>query len=250
MNSVSVALLPSLLRPNDLLGATAIVIDVLRATTVMTTAIANGARRIVPCETIDEAKRLGRELGDESLLCGERGGLPIEDFDLGNSPAEYNSATVRDKTLVMTTTNGTKALIAVNAADQVLTASFLNRSAVVQRIRQAARVLICCAGTDGEISREDVLLAGAIVAILAEDYHYQLANDSAQLAYDAWKPIELDEANPDRVITALRCSQGGRNLERIGHAADIVLAGQIDTIPIVPTRTNRQPLELRFARQT
>ncbi|MEZ6089677.1 MAG: 2-phosphosulfolactate phosphatase [Pirellulaceae bacterium] len=246
MQSVSVSLLPSILRPQLLPGSIAVVIDVLRATTVMATAIANGADRILPCQTIEEAHRLVQLNRRQSLLCGERGGLPIDGFDLGNSPAEYMPETVSGKSLVMTTTNGTKALAAVNGADDVVTACFLNRSAVLAHVQDAQRVLVCCAGTDGEISREDVLLAGALVASLVESFNFKMADDSTRLALDSWKQVAGDDPTICQLTDALLDSQGGRNLQRIGHADDITLAAQIDTLSIVPTRTNLHPLELRF----
>ena len=114
-------------------GTTAVVIDVIRATSTIMEALANGARAVYPVASTEEAVQLAASLGrDDSLLCGERKGVMIEGFDLGNSPREYTPDVVAEKQLVMTTTNGTRAFVAVQGAERVVSASFLNLSAVVE----------------------------------------------------------------------------------------------------------------------
>src|SRR5205823_2818049 len=116
------------------------------------------------------------------LLTGERHGKPIAGFDIGNSPREFTAARCKGKTVVMATTNGTPAIVRAAEAERVLIAAFVNFSAVCEQLRTDARpVHIVCAGTDGGISFEDALLAGALVDFLCEQGEVKL-NDSARLA--------------------------------------------------------------------
>src|SRR5262245_35942829 len=109
--SIFVHLLPSLIPPGALRGGVAVVIDVLRASTVIVQALASGCEAVIPTLEIDEARRIATSLpAGKSLLGGERHGLPIEGFDLGNSPGDYTDEVCSGKTLVITTTNGTKAI--------------------------------------------------------------------------------------------------------------------------------------------
>ena len=158
----------------DLRGAVCVVFDVLRATSTMVTALHHGARAIVPVAEIAEALAIRRQQPD-ILLGGERDGVRIRsaqtgdvDFDLGNSPREYTAAVVRDKTIVSTTTNGTRALRACAGAQTVLAASFLNLSATASWLRQVqpTEVMLVCAGTRENVATEDVLAAGALVEML------------------------------------------------------------------------------------
>ncbi len=119
------------------------------------------------------------------VLGGERRGLKIEGFDLGNSPAEYTSESVGGKDVVLTTTNGTKALSHARQSAQIYVGAFVNLSAVCAKLSESMHVDLLCAGTDGQITREDVLLAGAVVARLTEQ-PYWTPDDPALIARDAW----------------------------------------------------------------
>src|SRR6266851_4504996 len=151
---VRVHLLPQLAPPGNLRGGVAVVIDVLRATTTIIHALAAGCEAVRPCAEVEEAKALadGMRAG-RVLLAGERGGRPLPGFDLGNSPGEYVPKICRGTTLVLTTTNGTLALLRAAEAERVLIAGFVNYSAVCEQLRQDLRPLhIVCAGTEGEIT--------------------------------------------------------------------------------------------------
>ena len=231
--TLDVYLLPELASPDQLQGKTVVVIDVLRASTTITTALAVGAREVVPCLEVDEARRVAAEYGPDLLLGGERDGLPIDGFDFGNSPAEYTSARVSGKTIVFTTTNGTKSMQRCRQADLVLIGAFVNLSAVCRVLLGTTQIGLVCAGTCGEITAEDVLFAGAVVNKLTSAGEQKLElNDQAQLARDAWQVPAAD----DRVDLGvrLRQSQGGRNLTRIGMTGDIDLAARVDAFEIVP----------------
>ncbi len=241
MSKLRVHFLPELVAPSALAGSRCVVVDVLRATTTIVEAIGAGAIAVMPCLTIDDARRRAAEFGaGESVLGGERGGRPIEGFDLGNSPAEYTAARVAGKTVVLTTTNGTKALLHCTAGSQVLIGALVNLSAVCARLQASAlggeeSIDVVCAGTDGQITREDVLFAGAVAERLAGT-GIQL-DDSAEIARDAWRSVTggaSDGELQQRLVMALSASRGGRNLIENGMAGDIQLAARVDQFAIVP----------------
>ena len=208
---LSPAELPALAK-RDLRDATCVVFDVLRATSTFVTALHHGAKAIVPVSEIAEALAL-RQKQPDVLLGGERDGVRIRaaqtggiDFDLGNSPREFTPEKVRDKTIVSTTTNGTRALRACAGAQTVMAASFLNLTATAQFIRrlQPAQIILVCAGTRENIATEDVLAAGALCELLSDHFGITDApltpslspfergegvrlNDSAETARNAWR---------------------------------------------------------------
>ena len=238
---LDVYLLPSLVAPDGLAGRTAVVIDVLRATTTIVQALASGAREVLVCQDIVQARAAAAEIGTDAILGGERGGLPIEGFQLGNSPAEFTPAIVGGKTLIFTTTNGTRAMAACAAARQVWLAAFVNFSAICRELAAGAMspscegVTLVCAGTDGEVTREDALLAGAIVDDLASNRDLRMAlNDQAEIAADAWRACCRDLGANDPLQRALRASRGGRNLLEIGMENDIAIAAEIDKFDLAP----------------
>jgi len=157
-------------------GGIAVVIDVLRASTTIITALANGAARVRPMADVAAARASAAALGPGTVLGGERGGVRIDGFDLGNSPAEYARDRVAGRSLVITTTNGTAALAACRAAREIVVGAIVNRSAVVAAVRRLAAaaadcdaVHLVCAGTDGAVTAEDVLAAGAILDAALRD---------------------------------------------------------------------------------
>ena len=235
---VQVHLLPTLAPPGRLAGGVAVVIDVLRATTTIIHALAAGCSSVRPCAEVEEARALaGTMRAGRVLLGGERGGAPLPGFDLGNSPREYTTKLCRKATLVLTTTNGTSALLRAAEADRALVAGFVNFSAVCEQLRQDARpVHIICAGTDGEVTLEDTLLAGAFVDYLCDAGEVRL-NDGARLAWDCY------ETHCQVLLGALEISQGGANLRKLGYDDDIRAAVQIDQFALVP-ELRRDPLRV------
>jgi 2-phosphosulfolactate phosphatase len=235
---VHVHLLPALVPAGALANALAVVIDVLRATTTIVHALAAGCKAVLPCAEVEEARELagGMRVG-RVLLGGERGGAPLPGFDLGNSPREYTAKLCRGNTLVLTTTNGTRALLRAVEAARTLVAAFVNYSAVCEQLRQDARpVHIVCAGTEGSVSLEDTLLAGALVEYLCQLGEVQV-NDGARLAWDCFE-------NHGRVLLgALEVSQGGAILRRLGYDDDIRAAAEVDRFALVP-ELRRDPLRV------
>ena len=229
-------LLPQLVPPERLRGGVAVVIDVLRATTTIVTALAAGCVCVRPCLEIDEARHLaGQFPAGGVLLGGERDGSPLPGFDLGNSPREYTCSICRGKTLVLTTTNGTRALLHASAAERVLVGAFVNYSAVCEQLKQDTRpVHIVCAGSAGEVTLEDTLLAGAFVEYLSETSAVRL-NDAARLAWDCY------ETHGKVLEGALEVSAGGVRLRELGYDEDIRAAARIDQFALVP-ELRREPL--------
>jgi 2-phosphosulfolactate phosphatase len=237
---VCVHLLPELAAPGRLAGGLAIAVDVLRATTTIIHALAAGCTSVRPCAEVEEARALADSLpAGKVLLGGERGGRPLPGFDLGNSPLDYTPRRCKGTTLVLTTSNGTRAVLRAAEAQRVLIAGFVNFSAVCEQICLDARpVHIVCAGADGEPCLEDTLLAGAFIDVLCEEAEV-LLNDSARLAWDCFE-------NHGRILAgALDVSQGGVHLRALGYGADVAAAGEVDRFALVP-ELRRDPLRLEI----
>ncbi|MDB6038233.1 MAG: comB [Verrucomicrobiales bacterium] len=203
MNTLKVLFVPAefeALTPADLTEATCVVFDVLRATSTMVAALNNGALGIVPVATIEAAVRL-HELDRDVLLAGERHGIRIRaaqtggiDFAFGNSPREFTADKVARKTIVTTTTNGTRALRACLGAENVFAASFANLNATAARIRDLRpdQLLLVCSGTGSEVSFEDALCAGALADLLWNDTFASDHADSAHIARSVYRKHQND----------------------------------------------------------
>lgn len=247
---------------------TAVVIDTLRFTTTACQALQVGARSVQVAPTIERAHRMAEACSPTALLCGERLGHRIEGFDLGNSPVEVTRDQVDGRDLVFTTTNGTLAVEAVQHLPTILLAALVNRQATSRFVHDhtSGDTIIVCAGTNGHVTWEDVLTAGAIIDLLispAADFAY--GNDSALLAHSAWqnwlanagqlsstadgklsstaggggnsdqrtKQSGLTEQATARLLAELSRSLGGRNLLKSGYQRDLQFAAQLDRLPVV-----------------
>jgi 2-phosphosulfolactate phosphatase len=221
------------LKDRDLSGAVCVVFDILRATSTMMTALANGAARIVPVASIGEALAW-REREPSALLAGERDGLRIRahqsggiDFDLGNSPREFLPEIVRGKTVVITTTNGTRALRACASARRTLIGTFLGLSALHQRLEAASvsSLLLVCAGTFEEASYEDLLAAGAVCDRLWPRFEGGHIADSAMIARQIYREVADDP------LGAMRFARNGRRLLSVPELKDdVAFCLQRDTL--------------------
>jgi 2-phosphosulfolactate phosphatase len=221
----------------DLSDAACVVFDVLRATTSMVTALGNGAEAIYPVVAIDEAVAMHRR-DSGLLLAGEREGLRIRkeltgdaDFDLGNSPREFTREKVCGKTVVMTTTNGTRALRACAAAQTVLVGAFLNlgRLADCLRHERPKHLILVCSGTHEEAAYEDTLAAGALCEAIWERYEGGHIADSAQMA----RAIYLG-AKADLLAAVTAHSRNGRRLLAMPELReDVALCLQRGTVQFV-----------------
>lgn len=245
---ISVAQLPSLL-PTDWAQAStlAIVIDTLRFTSTCCQALVSGAKDIRAAAELDAARQLAQSIGSLVMLCGERHCNRIEGFDLGNSPLEYQSHVVGGRSLVFSTTNGTRAVQAAQAAEQVIMCGLVNRGAVANYVQQSGfdHVWIVCAGTDGQIAAEDVLTAGAVVqSLLVLDRHARLANDSALMAANLMAQL-VAAHRPSTLLDGLQqyLSQtlGGRNLIESGYRSDLLEVARLDALDVVPGNSPSRP---------
>jgi 2-phosphosulfolactate phosphatase len=229
--------LPDQIPAGQLAGGVVVVVDVLRATTVMVHALASGCEAVVPCLEIEEARRLAGSMPEGSaLLAGERQGVAVEGFDLGNSPGAFVPEVCRGTTLVMTTTNGTRAILACLEARAILVGAFVNVSATVEAAELMAGpsgpVHVVCAGTDGLVSWEDSLLAGLLVTRL-EDRGFAPENDPAWIVRSAWLDAQrcLNAGTPLRELIAR--GRGGRRVLELGLGADIEAAAEVDRFGLV-----------------
>jgi 2-phosphosulfolactate phosphatase len=236
---LDVAFLPSLITPESLAGQTVIVVDVLRATTTIIHAMANGCKQVLPQPSIESARKCHAEQTEPSLLGGERNGKIVDGFHNGNSPVEYTRDVIEDKTLILATTNGTVAMETCRQADRVLIGAMVNIDALTKEVLHSERVTVLCSGTDRFITSEDVIFAGALMESIlkhrtSSEENTQLT-DSATIAMNHWLEVSRSVANGERQLADFfRNARGGINLVRIGHDPDIVFASQIDSLPIVP----------------
>lgn len=241
LSALHVHFLPALTTPDALGDGIVVVLDILRASTTITTALVNGALEVIPFQEVADAEAAAKSYPRESvILGGERGGLPIPGFDCGNSPREYSPERVGGKQVLFTTTNGTLAMMHCKRASQVVIGSFLNLAAVVQHLsvkHNGRTVHLLCAGTGRNVTREDTLCAGAIVQGLQDFVSDEtLRNDQMTLALDAWRAVlhGQEQITPTQLQLELRNSQGGRNLQRIGLDSDLADCAAIDRYKLVP----------------
>jgi len=214
--------------------ASAIVIDVIRATTSIATALSAGGRRVVPTVSVEEARGVAATEG--ALLCGERGGLPPDGFDLGNSPSGFTEAGVAGRTLVFTSTNGTRAMRATLDAGvrSLRLGCFRNLGAVAAAIADdhgpggEAGVLIVCSGRKGRVSMDDGWCAGHLVErLLRADLGFD-PGDGAAVAR------ELAAALGSPTPSGLARTEAGRALRELGLASDLTDCARTDDLDIVP----------------
>jgi 2-phosphosulfolactate phosphatase len=229
----------------DMTGKVAVVIDVIRATTVIVEALASGARGIFPTVTTEEAIALAQTLGrEDALLCGERKGLRVEGFDLGNSPQEFTAERVNGKQLVMSTTNGTRSLRACQGARRVLIMAFTNIQAVVERVHalqvseDASKLVLVCAGKEGRFALDDAVCAGLFLKALTA----VVAGDAGQ------RPLVLDEGSRVAVQLAdafplseafLKTTAAGAALVEVGLGDDLAWCARRDQVSLVPEMEDR-----------
>jgi 2-phosphosulfolactate phosphatase len=234
---VDLYLVPGVVDEEKLRDKTLVLIDVLRASTTICQSLAAGARAVIPVEQPGEAAEMRAKLEDkEIVLGGERKGLKIEDFDLGNSPQEYTKEKVGGKVLVLTTSNGTRNYSRGARSNPVITAGMVNVSKVTQRIvAEGKDVVIMCAGNEGDFSIEDTLCGGMIIdKLVNEEKLAPELNDAASLA------LLLYQSDRDDLAGVIANGKHGRYLKEIGFASDVDLASAPDSIPVLPVLKDRR----------
>ncbi len=224
MKELDVCLTPDLIELHDLKGKVVVIVDILRATSCITTGIAHGVKSIRPVATLAECKDLQNQ---GYVAAAERGGLMVDGFDLGNSPFAYMTEELKDRTIAMTTTNGTIALSKSLAARQIIIGSFLNLSSVINYLKkQPYDIVIHCAGWKGRINLEDSLFAGAVVDGLKGNC--QMPNDAPRMAMAVYQ-----QANSDLLGFLADCSHVNR-LRKLGLDKDIEFCLQRDKYNLIP----------------
>ena len=225
---MDVALTPAALRAAMLAGASALVIDVLRASTTIITALAHGCRAVLPVAEVEEARRRAREVPG-ALLAGERGGDPPAGFDLGNSPLEFTSERVGGRTIVFTTSNGTRALLAARPATAVAVAGFVNLAAAADwAVGQGRDLVVVCAGELGVRSVEDETCAGLLVDRVLSRQPEALATPGASEAAGAARAYAKDLAR------LAQDAPHARHLTAQGRGPDVAACLTLDALTMVP----------------
>ncbi|WP_234117149.1 2-phosphosulfolactate phosphatase family protein [Clostridium hydrogenum] len=215
------------IKKDKMIGKSAVVIDMLRATSVITTAINNGCTRVIPVLTIEEALETAKKVKEDVILGGERKGLKINGFDFSNSPLEYKTEIVQGKTLVMTTTNGTKAIRGSLTAKHILIGSVLNARAVAERLIELKKdVVIVNAGTYGEFSIDDFICSGYIINCLKEKTDAELSDVAITANY-------VYENNKD-IKEFTKLAKHYKRIVELGLEDDFEYCCQKDTIKVVP----------------
>jgi 2-phosphosulfolactate phosphatase len=236
------------LRQHDLSRTVCVVLDVLRATSTIVNALGNGAAALIPVEEISEALAL-RQRRPKVLLAGEREGVRIgaeltggRPFDLGNSPREFTAEKVRDRTIVMTTTNGTRAMRACANAKAVLIGSFLNLGATAAWLKShsPAHLLLVCSGTFEQAAYEDVLCAGALCELAWDLYAKGAVSDSAVMSRQLF---QLQQ--PDLLAAFSQSRNGRRLLSRSELRDDVSFCAAVDSVPLV-AQLNKDGLVTRL----
>ena len=209
--------------------ATAVVIDVVRVTTTIVEALANGAVGVYPTPSAEDAVKLAASLGrEDTLLCGERRGVKVDGFDLGNSPAEFTAEVVGGKKLVMSTMNGMRAIVSASEAERALVCAFTNLGAVAAAVTADEVLAVLCTGEQDQFSIEDALCAGHLIRRVMEGRTGTVKlNDAARAARALGEQL-----NPERDF--LESISGGRALTDIGLADDLAICGEVDRHYIVP----------------
>lgn len=227
---IDLAFTPFELEKKDPAGRAVVVIDTLRATSTMVTAFENGCAGFIPAATVEEARGLAAAMNDPHILLGgERGARALEGFQVGNSPRDYSPEKVRGNTVVMTTTNGTRALVAAKKADQVFIGAFLNLSAVCARLREAGLdTIIACSGEKDLFCLEDFVCGGAIISCLGGDGASPVLTDAARAAKILYEHFSAD------ICAMLEGSEWGQYLEGAGLGEDVRICARIDSSRLVP----------------
>ncbi len=231
-----VDIIPSLkeITPQKIYGKTAIVLDIFRCTSTIVTASANGCSEVIPVLNPEEALEVSSRLEEGSfIVAGELSGKKISTFELGNSPHEFTKEKVFGKKIVLTTTNGTRAIKSCKPAKNLLIGSFINAGAVIScAVGYSRDIMIVCAGSKGKLALEDVLGAGYLVTLLKENTEDIRQSEMAKTFYYLYNYFK------DDLNQLLAHTKSGSTLQRLGYGADIDFCLQKSIYKIVPILRN------------
>jgi 2-phosphosulfolactate phosphatase len=230
---------PSQVKPADTAGRLVVIVDVLRASTTVAAALANGAKTVIPVEGVDEVILRSKEFDrSQILLAGEQKMQPIAGFDIGNSPQAFTPAVVEGKTILITTTNGTRTLLGVQNARDIVIGSYVNFSAALAMMMVAASsdtdIAIICAGEEGSFTLEDSACAGRYVRAIPKRAGSMQSNDAAAAS------MVIEKKYGDNIAKVFEESSHGQALAAAGFGDDLTAAAQVDSYPVVPIYQDRQ----------
>ncbi|MGZ3333093.1 MAG: 2-phosphosulfolactate phosphatase [Gemmatimonadaceae bacterium] len=233
---------PNQVKPIETAGRLVVIVDVLRASTTVATALGNGARTVIPVEGADEVINRSREFArSQILLAGEQKMYPIAGFDIGNSPQAFTPAMVEGKTILITTTNGTKTLLGVQNARDIVIASYVNFTAALALMKVAASsktdIAIICAGEEGGFTLEDAACAGRYVRAIPKRADIK-TNDAAAAS------VVIEKKYGDNIAKVFKESAHGQALASAGFGDDLAAAAEVDSYPVVPIYQDRQITKL------
>ncbi|MGB9813799.1 MAG: 2-phosphosulfolactate phosphatase [Thermovenabulum sp.] len=219
-------------------GKIAIIIDVLRATSTITTALNNGAKMVIPAISVEEAFYTAKKLKGDVVLGGERNMVKIPGFNFGNSPLEYKKEFIAGKTVILTTSNGTKAIKASQSAEHILIGCFLNASAVAKKVVEIVFttkiyfISFVCAGTLGEFSLDDGVCAGCIIdGIIREMENHNYPVELSDLAFVC---RELYSSNKNNLKNLISHAGHYKKLLELGFEEDLFYCLKKDILSCVP----------------
>lgn len=234
---------PNQVKPIETAGRLVVIVDVLRASTTVATALGNGARTVIPVEGADEVINRSKDFArSQILLAGEQKMHPIAGFDIGNSPQAFTKDAVEGKTILLTTTNGTKTLLGVQNARDIVIASYVNFSAALVMMKVAASsntdIAIICAGEEGSFTLEDAACAGRYVRAIPKKADSVVVNDAAAAS------VLIEKRYGDNIAKVFKESSHGQALASAGFGDDLAAAAEVDSYPVVPIYQDRQITKL------
>lgn len=225
---IEVCLSPALLHLYDISNSIVVVIDIFRASSTIVAAMHNGATRVVPIASVEDCIAKGLDTPN-SITAGERDGKVAPGLSYGNSPSEYPTDFIAGKTLLLTTTNGTKLLHMASDADQIIIGSFLNLTAVCTYLKQQGKdVLLACAAWKDRVNMEDALFAGAVVEQVRDAF--EVYCDSGRMTSGMYR----DAIKYPNLIDYLKDSTHYKRLSSYGLEADMAYCTQVDIHPVIP----------------
>jgi len=234
---------PIQVKPTDTAGRLVVIIDVLRASTTVATALGNGAKTVMPLPGADDVIIRSKEFHRSAVvLAGEQWMHPIQGFDLGNSPQSFTPEAVEGKTILLTTTNGTRALLGVQGARDIVVASYVNFTAVLAMMKVAASsstdIAIICAGEEGGFTLEDAACAGRYVKAIPK------RSDSIEMNDAAAASVLIEKKYGDNIAKVFKESAHGKALQEAGFGDDLAAAAEVDSYSVVPIYQERQITKL------
>ncbi len=234
---------PNEVKPGDTVGRLVAIVDILRASTTVATALGNGAKTVIPLLGPDDVIFRSKEFArSEIRLAGEQKMLPIAGFDLGNSPQSFTREAVEGKTILITTTNGTRALLGVQGARDIVIASYVNFTAVLAMMKVAASsntdIAIICGGEEGSFTLEDAACAGRYVRAIPKRADPVVVNDAASAS------VLIERKYGDNIGKIFKESTHGQALQAAGFGDDLAAAAEVDSYSVVPIYQERQITKL------